>query len=132
GTLYVGTDLGVYTLPSGTGAPFTWTRFGDALPNVQVADVELDLAYNMLLVGTYGRSMYQLFLSDTPPVVAPATQPVYGALRATSGTSIWAGPVHLIGDAVSNTVIIAAAGSQSIQNGIVAAQLNLVGTVSDF
>ena len=40
--------------------------------------------------------------------------------------------MQLLGDPTNNAVDIAAAGSQSIQNGISAAQLNITGTISDF
>jgi autotransporter-associated beta strand protein len=123
GTLYIGTDDGVWTLPSGNS---TWAQFGVGMPRVQVHDLELNQTLNMLTAGTYGRSMYQLFLSDVPP----GSPPVYGVLRATSGTSIWTGPVHIAGDS-TNTVVVAAAGTQAVQNGIATAQLDIVGTISD-
>jgi autotransporter-associated beta strand protein len=60
--------------------------------------------------------------------------PVYGALRASSGSSVWAGPIQLVGGGnapITNEVVIAAAGSQSVQNGISAAQIDIRGQISD-
>jgi autotransporter-associated beta strand protein len=56
---------------------------------------------------------------------------LYGAFRASSGSSQWTGTVQLVGDPNSNAVAIAAAGSQTVQNGITAAQLNIIGPISD-
>ncbi len=120
GDVYVGTDQGVWELPGGTGS---WQRFGTGLANTQVRDLEINLTTNTLLVGTYGRSMYSLTLND---VKANA-----GALRAVSGSSVWAGPVLLVGDPVGNVVQVGASGTQALQNGLAAAQLNIVGTISD-
>jgi autotransporter-associated beta strand protein len=205
GTVYIGNDNGVWQLPAGST---TWVRFGAGMPSVQVRSLQLNQALNTLTAGTYGRSMFQFFLSDTPsspsasiaPTPGGATEtgttvtittsaphsfipgqqvvitgvsvpgyngtfiitsvpslttftytaplanmvasgggkvsafPVYGALRATSGSSIWTGPVQLVGGGntpISNQVVIAASGSQTVQNGISAAQLNIIGTVSD-
>ena len=38
--------------------------------------------------------------------------PALGALRAVSGSSVWTGPVRLLGDPVSNTVTVGAAGAE--------------------
>src|SRR5205807_1061862 len=54
-----------------------------------------------------------------------------GALRAVSGSSIWTGPVLLVGDPINNTVTISANGTQALQNGTAAAQLNILGSISD-
>lgn len=115
GDIYVGTDLGVWRLESGTT---TWERFGAGMPNVQVRDLELNETTNILLAGTYGRSVYQLFMGDT--LANP------GALRAVSGASVWAGPIVLAGDTT-----IRVDGTQAIQNGISAASLNLIGVVGE-
>src|SRR5262249_52690939 len=88
----------------------------------QVKDLALNQTNNTLLAGTYGRSMYQLFLDDA--------RPNYGALRAISGTSSWGGTVQLIGDA-THPVIISANGTQALQNGIATASLNILGPITD-
>src|SRR5207253_920936 len=85
---------------------------------VQVKDIELNQVNNTLLAGTYGRGVFQLFLSDG---LADA-----GALRAVSGTSVWTGPVILAGDTAIRTD-----GTQDLQNGLSAASLTILGTVSD-
>ncbi len=54
------------------------------MPNVQVHDLHLTQASNTLTAGTYGRGMFQLFLTSVPgpdAAVVPGTPPppVYGA-----------------------------------------------------
>jgi autotransporter-associated beta strand protein len=118
--LYVGTDHGVFFLAAGSS---TWQQFGGGLANVQVKDLELNQQTNTLLAGTYGRSMYQLTMADG---AANA-----GALRAVSGSSVWTGPVFLVGDPINNETWVGANGSPTLLNGITTAQLNVVGTISD-
>jgi autotransporter-associated beta strand protein len=125
--LYVGNDLGVYELAGGAG---TWQRVGAGLPNVQVKDLVLNQATNTLLAGTYGRSVFKLFLTARQTTGNSAT-PAFGAL---SGSSVWTGAVTVAGGAGAlgpNTVTLGAGGTQALQNGIAAAQLNIVGPVSD-
>ena len=122
-SLYVGNDLGVYVLPGGSGT--TWQRFGAGLPNVQVRDLELNQVTNTLLAGTYGRSVYQLFLDSSRTILAPTN----AALVALSGSSTWSGPV-VLGQG-SSTVTIGANGVQNLPNGISIAQLNITGLISD-
>lgn len=112
--LYLGNDNGVWKLTGGTGG---WERFGDALPNVQVKDLELNLNLNIISAGTYGRSMFQFYLDDV--------KVDSGAVRALSGTNIWTGPVILAGPTT-----ITADGSPNV-TAVVPAQLQIVGTVSD-
>ena len=121
GTLYLGNDQGVYALPGAqTAAPATlaWTRFGSNLPRVQVTDLTLNQTTNTLVVGSHGRSAYQVFVTNF--------QANSGVVREVSGTSTWTGPVTLKGDTV-----LGAAGSQNIQNGISPASLNFVGAIGD-
>ncbi len=115
GNLYLGTDNGVYTLPGGAGS---WVPFGSGMPMVQVNDLVLNTSLNTLTAGTYGRGAFQLFLDDV--------QPNSGALRATSGTSVWTGPIKVAGP-----VTITASGSQALSNGQTAAQIDLAGNISD-
>src|SRR5262249_39309435 len=84
GDLYVGNDDGVYRLADGSS---TWTRFGAGLPHVQVKDLELNQNLNLLTAATYGRSAFQVHLDF--PNLGPAAVPT-GALRAESGSSVWA------------------------------------------
>lgn len=112
--LYLGTDQGVFRLDT---ALSQWKRFGAGMPNVQVRDLELNQTTNVLTAGTYGRGMYQYYLSE---VGANA-----GALTATSGSPVWAGPVLLTGDTT-----ISAGGSQSVQGLTSTAKLTILGTIS--
>ncbi|MDW8244843.1 MAG: hypothetical protein RMJ88_16695, partial [Thermogemmata sp.] len=86
GTLYLGTDNGVWYLSGGSGS---WQRLGTGLPQVQVVDLDLNMNLNSLTAATYGRGVYQFFLDD---VLANS-----GALRVMSGSSAWTGPVRLTG-----------------------------------
>jgi autotransporter-associated beta strand protein len=119
GNLYVAADDGVWELPSGTTH---WQRVGTGLPNVAVHSIELNQTTNSLVIGTYGRGVWQLFLDNS---TANA-----GALEAVSGTSTWTGPIFLVGNNPGDTVSIGVDGAQEPQNGITAAQLNIVGTIT--
>lgn len=58
-TLYVGTDIGVYSSSNG-GA--TWAPFQTGMPNVRVVDLELCPALNILAAGTHGRGMWEILV----------------------------------------------------------------------
>jgi hypothetical protein len=58
GSLYVGTDQGVYASNDPVGTD--WVRFGQGLPNTAVTDLELDPFQNILAAGTYGRGMWEI------------------------------------------------------------------------
>ncbi len=127
-TVYVGTDDGVWLLPSGSS---TWQRFDSGMPEVSVRDLQLNQSANTLTAATYGRSVFRFYLSPPPPVGTPTgAAQTYGALRAVSGSSVWAGPVILVGDA-ANEVTLNADGTQALQNGFSTAQVNILGTISD-
>lgn len=115
GSLYVGNDNGVYRSSNG-GA--TWSRFGVGLPGVQAKDMVLNQDLNTLAIGSYGRSMYQIWLDDSKPNA--------GVLRSLSGSAVWTGPVFLAGDTT-----IGAAGNQAVQDGFANARLNIVGTIAN-
>lgn len=118
-TVYVGNDQGVWKLANASATTsYTWSRFGDSLPDVQVHDLTLNQTLNTLTASTYGRGMYQLFLTDY--------QPAPGGLRVISGNSIWTGDINVTGD-----LTITADGTQEIQNGIAAASLDILGTIRD-
>jgi autotransporter-associated beta strand protein len=115
GTLYVGTDQGVYySLNDGV----SWAPFGTGLANVQVTSLKLSQNFNILAAASYGRGMWLFYLSD-----APASS---GALRAASGSAVWTGAVDMTG----NTTV-AANGVQTVQNGISVASLNILGPIND-
>ena len=61
GTLFLGTDAGVYDSQDGGGS---WDRLGDGLPNAQVKELALNSARGILAAGTHGRGMFELFVGD--------------------------------------------------------------------
>ena len=125
GFLYVGNDLGVFhSVDDGA----SWRRFGVGMPNVQVKDLELNLITDTLLAGTYGRSVYQLFLD----IAETSDVPVGGVVRALGGTSVWAGNVIIDGDQATNSVTLGAFGVPDLPNSLPVASINFVGQISDF
>ena len=117
GTVYVGTDLGVYVLAP--GAVRTWVRFGvGSIPMVSVQSLNINQSTNILTVGTSGSGVYQFYL-DTPAANE-------GAFVATSGTDIWNGPVVLAGPST-----ISAIGNQNLQNAVAVTEFTLLGQISD-
>ena len=125
--LYLGTDSGVYqtTISFATATPIItgWQKFGAGLPNVQVKDIEVDTSTNTLTAGTYGRGVWQFYLNDN---TLPTALPNPGALRATGGNNSWSGPIILAG-----ATTISANGNQALQNGLSAASLTILGSISD-
>ena len=61
GNLFLGTDIGVLASPD-QGA--NWSVLGENLPSVVVTDMHIHEASEYLYIGTYGRSMYKLDLSE--------------------------------------------------------------------
>ena len=64
--LYVGTTLGVYYKDDSMS---TWANFDDNLPNVSVADLEINLEDSKIIAGTFGRGVWQCNI----PVEIPTT-----------------------------------------------------------
>ena len=62
GTLYAGTDLGVYSYDDVNG----WTIFGEGLPLTIITDLEIRLATNRLVAASYGRGVWEIELSTLP------------------------------------------------------------------
>jgi autotransporter-associated beta strand protein len=117
--LYLATDRGVYELAGGViTSTNTWQRVGDFLPGAAVINLDLNQSLNILTAATFGRSAYQFYL-DTATVNT-------GAFRAASGSDVWNGPIILTGQTT-----ISAQGNQSLQNGVAAAQLTILGGISD-
>ena len=88
--LYAATDIGVwYTRDAGQ----SWARFGDALPNVVVYDIDIDKRGN-LIAATHGRGMWitDAALSTGPQNAAPqgfaVLQNYPNPFNATSGTRV--------------------------------------------
>jgi hypothetical protein len=80
GTIYVGTDVGVYfTVNKGV----TWSRLGDiknsngtvtqTLPNVPVKSIQISTTYNELVIGTLGRGAFQISINTSGPAVSGVT-----------------------------------------------------------
>ena len=71
GTLYVGTDDGVYvTVDFGS----FWSRFGEGLPHVQVYQIELNTNLKILGAGTHGRGMWEILTGNPPPPAVTITK----------------------------------------------------------
>src|SRR5437763_551823 len=113
GDLFLGNDNGVWRLPGGVGS---WQRFGAGMPNTQVTQLVLNQTLNTLTAATYGRSILQLFLPNAQGASS-------GALQVLSGSNAWTGPIRLLGDTIIN-----AGGTQTLQNGISTATLDIVGS----
>jgi hypothetical protein len=69
--LYVGTDTGVYT---STNLGVSWARFGTSLPNVQVRELTLNPALNILAAATHGRGVWEI-IPTSPLTVWTAQGP---------------------------------------------------------
>src|SRR5262249_37295710 len=93
------------------------------LPVVQVKDLQLDPATNVLYAATYGRGAWQYFLDDNTLPNAPVNP---GAFRSIAGNNSWTGPVIL-----AAPTTISANGSQALQNGLSASTLTVFGVISD-
>ena len=67
-TLYIGTDLGVFTKDSTTS---DWSGFNNnSLPNVIVSELEIQYQSNKLIAATYGRGLWSIDLQITSPPTA--------------------------------------------------------------
>ncbi len=58
-TVYIGTDVGVY---STTDGGTRWAPFGTGLPNAMVMEIEDVSSQNLLVVGTHGRGVWEATL----------------------------------------------------------------------
>jgi photosystem II stability/assembly factor-like uncharacterized protein len=65
GSLYVGTDDGVYLSGNQGGS---WSRFGGGLPHAQVRDLELLPNFQLLFAGTHGRGAWEISTAIAPSV----------------------------------------------------------------
>ncbi len=70
GTLYIGTDIGVFQT---TDEGATWVRLGNGLPRVASFMVRLHEASRSLVVATHGRGMFRLKLPQTTVSVNAAS-----------------------------------------------------------
>ncbi|WP_272022360.1 T9SS type A sorting domain-containing protein [Olleya namhaensis] len=78
--LFLGTEIGVY-FKTGTE---DWAKLGEGLPNVVINDLEINYTQDKLVVGTYGRGLWEVSIfnetlgveevqlsSETAPLVYP-------------------------------------------------------------
>lgn len=114
GTIYLGTDRGLYFAANGQES---WGEVGIGLPNVLVRQVLLDTVSNTLTLATNGRGVFQTWLNKE------ANQA--GVLRAVSGSAVWTGDVVLNGN-----TSIGSDGTQQLR-GYTNAQLNILGRIVD-
>lgn len=83
GRVFVGTDVGVFSAPVGTGA---FTRIGGGLPNAQVMDINLDPQGSRLVAATHGRGIWVYsFGAAAGPTPPAAPVPPTSRLPATGG-----------------------------------------------
>lgn len=115
GDLYVGNETGIFRLQSGS---MTWVRFGEGLPQVSVRDIRIDTTLNTITIGTFGRGVYTLWLSDVLTTQA--------SLLAVSGNPSWGGTINIKGDTT-----IGAQGTQSVPDDSLNASLSIVGVIDD-
>ncbi len=54
--LFLGTELGVYYKLGSS----SWTKLGQGLPNVIINDIEINYTQDKLVVGTYGRGLWEV------------------------------------------------------------------------
>jgi penicillin-binding protein len=91
-TIYAGTDVGAYV---STDDGRSWSRLGAGLPWVAVRDLWLSPDGGRLLAATYGRGVWELRLSDKPPLPpAVSVTPASKAMLAGSETEF---EVHVDG-----------------------------------
>ena len=81
GTLYAGTDLGVFVTRN---LGQTWVPLGGAMPVVAVWDLELHTASRQLFAFTHGRSVWKLDLNTISLAAPPSSNPSRLALSAPS------------------------------------------------
>jgi len=60
-TLFLGTELGVYWKNNTTN---TWVKLGTGLPNVRIADLEINYTDQALYTGTFGRGMWRIAVDN--------------------------------------------------------------------
>jgi Secretion system C-terminal sorting domain len=63
--LFIGTDLGVFYRDR---SMTEWRPYGEGMPNVVVADIEIDYENDMIYSATYGRGIWQAELVTCPEI----------------------------------------------------------------
>lgn len=82
--IYVGTNLGVYRLDDTLNE---WEEYYTNLPNVPIRDMSINLSEGKLIVGTYGRGVWQ----SPVPVEVPETDIGIVAIKQPVGNQIFCG-----------------------------------------
>lgn len=76
-TIFLATELGMYfarmdknnALTGGLLSPVTaWAKYGNALPNVRIEDMEISYTKNQMFAGTFGRGVWMVDLRETAPL----------------------------------------------------------------
>jgi hypothetical protein len=87
--VFVGTDVGVYSVgaPQVNGRQTQWSRYGNALPNAQVVNLEAatvvtdpntGATIDVLAAGTHGRSAWEIPLTGVPLVTVSPPSAIEG------------------------------------------------------
>lgn len=81
--LFIGTDLGVYSLNEGSN---NWQAFNNGFPQVIVRELEIQKSDTLLVAGTYGRGIWYYDLKSSltlqkPTLIFPANNSVNIALK---------------------------------------------------
>ena len=84
GTIYLGTDIGVFR---STNDGVSWTAFSNGMANVAVFDLALNPTTDRLLAATHGRSIYRLEITAEPTPTATVTRTVDPTPTATWAAS---------------------------------------------
>ena len=104
------------------------------MPAVQVTSLVLNQNTNSLLAGTYGRSVYELFLDAAE--TAPPSLLTQGSIIGLSGLNSWGGPVVVSNletptSTPTTAVYFATEGTQNLPNGLSAGEITFGGQISD-
>ncbi|HEV3343584.1 MAG TPA: hypothetical protein VG125_24645, partial [Pirellulales bacterium] len=127
-TIFVGTDVGVY---STTDGGTTWTVVGTGLPNAKVTDLELAPGQNLLVAGTHGRGAFVIStpsaqgfiprrqeLGDPGDTQNDSPSPPLSASSSPSGAvPNGADGIQIVGGANNNTVGGTTAGAGNVISG---------------
>ncbi|MEZ5466456.1 MAG: hypothetical protein R3F18_02155 [Lysobacterales bacterium] len=83
--IYAGTDTGVFISLDGGGS---WARMTGGLPNAGVSTLAVNATTNLLVAGTYGRSVWRTDLSGSAPANANYTAIYYNPDNAGYGVAV--------------------------------------------
>lgn len=86
--LYAGTNLGVYRSADGG---LSWSRFGTALPLVNIKEFYIAPDSSLMRAATFGRGIWEVSMGTTEAVTATLTQPSANQTVASGTTVSFAG-----------------------------------------